>query len=603
MADHATTTIDLVNELVNAPMKAIDRLFEDYKATAASAAAAGEGSKSREFNQIVQEHLQGLLSKPGALERIPVLGHSGNHLARIKCGSLVRFRCMVQDPSYGEELHLAVAQLVNSSTGETKQVFSHYTDADHVLEEGWEVDYSSPDNVFTEREVAYCVSIPGQNEWAQLGAPAVVLEDALGKLSIGAQSTDTSGDLPQIDEKKYPLRGCEHSAALVKFHSHGRVPKVVNTIDVVGIYEFSHSPKEQGGDDVSEQGRWPCIHAILFTDVTADTLVPGLPHPVAGEHTDRRNMALAHLSSVLGGDDLAAHYLLLHLLSKTVAVQDVKVGKFSLNLVGFPLLSKDQAPAGTFALSNPATRWISGVLAQLVPRCVEIPFELKTVNSSTFLPSAESGDLQAGVLQLAVDTEIICDETCLHEGTLDDRGLRNLQALQNVILDQTLTYVYPYQSINLATNLRVLVLSNGKSILENDCDLYLSESSVAFLARINDESAASFKPLDPMHTEQIRQYLELVRHMEFSVPTEVSNDISDEYAALRREAHEKGETMMTQDDLSLVVTVARLISISKGEAELSSASWKEALALETRRGERNSQAKVARAVASANPPK
>ncbi|KAJ2022296.1 hypothetical protein IWW57_004581, partial [Coemansia sp. S610] len=287
----------------------------------------------------------------------------------------------------------------------------------------------------------------------------------------------------------------------------------------------------------------------------------------------------------------------------TVAVQDMKVGKFSLNLVGFPLSSKDQASAGTFALSNPATRWISGVLAQLVPWCVEIPFELKTVNSSTFLPSAESGDLQAGVLQLAVDTEIICDETCLHEGTLDDRGLRNLQALQTVILYQTLTYVYPYQPINLATNLRVLVLSNGKSIMENDCDLYLSESSVAFLARIDDESAASFKPLDPMHTEQIRQYLELARHMEFSVPTDVSNDISDEYAALRREAHEKGEPMMTQDDLSLIVTVARLVSISKGEPELSSASWKEALALETRRGERNTQAKAARAVASANPPK
>ncbi|KAJ2790864.1 hypothetical protein GGI18_001532 [Coemansia linderi] len=600
MADHATTTADLVSELVNAPIKVIDRLFEDYRATT----AAGEGPKSQEFNQIVQEHLQGPLSKPGALEQIPVLGNSSSHLTRIKCGSLVRFRCMVQDPSYGEELHLTVAQLVNSSTGETKQVFSHYTDADQVLEEGWEVDYSSPDNVFTEREVAYCVSIPGQNEWAQLSAPAAALEDALGKLNIGAQSTGARSDLPRVDEKKYPLRGCEHSAALVKFHTPGRVPKVASTVDVVGIYELCHGPKEQGdGDDASDKGRWPCIHAILFTDVTADTLVSGLPRPAASEHIDRRNMALAHLSSVLGGDDLAAHFLLLHLLSKTVAVQDVKVGKFSLNLVGFPLSSKDQASAGTFALSNPATRWISGVLAQLVPWCVEIPFELKTVNSSTFLPSAESGDLQAGVLQLAVDTEIICDETCLHEGTLDDRGLRNLQALQTAILDQTLTYVYPYQPINLATNLRVLVLSNGKSIMENDCDLYLNESSVAFLARIDDESAASFKPLDPMHTEQIRQYLELARHMEFSVPTDVSNDISDEYAALRREAHEKGEPMMTQDDLSLIVTVARLVSISKGEPELSSASWKEALALETRRGERNTQAKAARAVASANPPK
>ncbi|KAJ2882529.1 hypothetical protein H4R27_003386 [Coemansia aciculifera] len=599
MANNTITTADLVSELVSAPMKVIDRLFDNYKATTTT----DDGPKSREFNQTVQDHFQGLLSKPGAFERIPVFGYPSSNATKTKSGSLVRFRCMVQDPSYGEELHLSVAQLVNSATGETKQVFSHYTDADHVIEEGWEVDYGSPSNVFTERDVAYCVSIPGQNEWAQLGSSAAVLEDTLGSLNIGAQSTGESSDLPLVDEKKYPLRGCEHSAALVKFHSPGRAPQVAGTVDVVGIYELGHSPKEQGGSDASAQGRWPCIHAIFVCDITVDTLVPDLPQPVAGEHIGRRNMTLAHLGLVLGGDDLAAHYLLLHLLSKTVAVQDVKVGKFSLNLVGFPLSSKDQAPAGTFTLSNPATRWISGMLAQLVPRCVEIPFELKTVNSSTFLPSAESGDLQAGVLQLAADTEIICDETCLHEGTLDERGLRNLQALQSVILDQTVTYVYPFQPINMATNLRVLVLSNGKSILENDCDLYLSETAAAFLASIHDESAASFMPLDPMHTEQIRQYLELARHMEFSVPTEVSNAISDEYAALRREAHEKGEKMMTQAELSLIVTVARLISISKGESELTSASWKEAMALEARRGERNTQAKAARPATSADPSK
>ncbi|KAJ1880525.1 hypothetical protein LPJ71_010485, partial [Coemansia sp. S17] len=75
------------------------------------------------------------------------------------------------------------------------------------------------------------------------------------------------------------------------------------------------------------------------------------------------------------------------------------------------------------------------------------------------------------------------------------------------------------------------------------------------------------------------------------------------YAALRREAHEKGEKMMTQAELSLIVTVARLISISKGEAELSSASWKEAMELETRRSERNTLAKAARPATSADPSK
>ncbi|KAJ2437731.1 hypothetical protein GGF42_008527, partial [Coemansia sp. RSA 2424] len=445
----ASSASDLVGELINAPVNVINRLFESYKA------ASDDIPKSQEFNQTVQDHFQGLLSKPGAIDRVPAFGHSSSSPTVNKCGSLVRFRCMVQDPSYGEELHLSVAQLVNAATGETKQVFSHYTDADHALEEGWEVDYDSPNNVFSEREVVYCVSIPGQSEWAQLTPSVAALDGALGLLTIDAQATSDSDGSPKVDDKKYPLRGSTHSAALVKFHSPGHAPKVTNTVDVIGIYELSRNASEEGAD-AGEQGRWPCIHAIFLSDITVDSLVPGLPRPVAGEHLDRRNMALIHLSSVLGSDDLAAHYLLLHLLSKTVAVQDVKVGKFSLNLIGFPLSNKDQASAGTFALSNPATRWVSEMLAQLVPRCVEIPFELKTVNSSTFLPSAESGNLQSGVMQLAPDTEIVCDETCLHEGTLDERGLRNLQALQGVILDQAVTYVYPYQPIDMATSQRVL---------------------------------------------------------------------------------------------------------------------------------------------------
>ncbi|KAJ2001190.1 hypothetical protein GGI04_003837, partial [Coemansia thaxteri] len=470
-----TTTVDQVSEHINAPLKVINRIYESHRGT------VGDGQKPSEFSSVVRDHFQAVLSKPGVREQIPIFDLSGD-APRLKRGSLVRFRCMVQDPSYGEELHLSVAQLVNTATGETKLISSQYTDADHVLEEGWEVDYASASNMFTEREVAYCVSVPGQNEWARLDSPVAALEGALGSLNISTQPAlgGSSELVPVVAEKKYPLSGCKHSAALVKFYSLTSPPKVTSVVDAVGIYELGRSPRGEQDDTSEQHDSWPCIHAILVSEISVDSLVPDLPRPGASEHFERRSMCLAHLQSVLGGDDLAAHYLLLHLLSKTVAVQDVKVGKLSLNLIGFPLSSKSQedgTAVSAFALRSPATQWVSEMLAQLVPRSVEMPFELATLNSSSFLPNAEGGDLQAGVLQLAPDSEIVCDETCLHEGTLDERGLRNLQALQTVILDQTLTYVYPYQPIDMATNLRVLVLSNGKSILQNDCDLYLSDEA------------------------------------------------------------------------------------------------------------------------------
>ncbi|KAJ1860619.1 hypothetical protein LPJ73_001305 [Coemansia sp. RSA 2703] len=493
---------------------------------------------------------------------------------------------MVQDPSYGEELHLSVAQLINPATGEIKQKFSQYTDAGQMLDHDWEVDYTSPDNIFVEKEVAYCVSIPGESEWAKIGRDSN-LEYMLETMSISA---DSSGKTGAGSTKKFPLYGQSHSAALVKFYAPSSVPRVSSVIDVVGIYELGYNPREEHGEeagDVSAGAEWPCLHTIFHDPVSLDSIAPGLPDIAVGEHLDRRSMCLSYLTTVLGGDDLAAHYLLLHLLSNTVDVQGVKVGKLSLNLIGFPAAKKDTEVSGGFVLTNLASKMIGDALAQLVSRCVEIPFELKLLNKSSFLPNAESGDLHSGVLQLAHGTQIVCDETCLHEGTLNERGVRNLQALQTVILDQSVTYLYPFQPIEMGTNLRILVLSIGKSILQNDCDLYLSEPAVQFLTGISSESVGGVKPLDPMHTEQIRQYIEKARNLDFSVPKDMSDKISEQYADMRRTAHESKEKMISQTELAQTVTVARLLSVSKGESELSWESWKEACALETRRAERN----------------
>ncbi|KAJ2391871.1 hypothetical protein GGI23_005329 [Coemansia sp. RSA 2559] len=576
MTDKQTTTTSLetLHEHINSPLAVITDIGEDIQ-------------HDNGFEKIVKNRFEEVFDSQEAIERIPVFDQTSCS-GKLKNGALVRFRCMVQDPSYGEELHLSVAHIVNNDTGEAKQKFSQYTDADHILDEGWEVDYNAPDNVFTEKEVAYCVSVPGQAEWAQPEAPGSSLEGALESMAISADSASSvRGEKSQL---KFPLRGEKHASALVKFYAPSTAPKVLSVVDIVGIYELGFNAKDQGesegeGDDA--RMTWPCIHSIYHSSVGLDQLVPGLPKPVASDYADRRRMCVAHLASILGGDELAAQYLLLHLLSKTVAVQDAKVGKFSLNLIGFPGSSKDQAHPGTFSLDNAATEWMSNALGQLVPRSVEIPFDLKLLNSVSFTPNAESGDLRAGALQLAPDTQLVCDETCLHEGTLDEQGVRNLQALQTVILDQTVSYVYPYQSIEMASNLRVLVLSSGKSILQNDCDLYLSGPSVRFLSGIKDGKPTDLKPLDPMHTEQLRQYLEYARHLDFSVPKDVSDGISSEYAELRRKAHDNGSKMVSQTELALTVTVARLVSISKGERELTMESWKEACGLEERRAERN----------------
>ncbi|KAJ1780275.1 hypothetical protein LPJ77_000506 [Coemansia sp. RSA 2523] len=564
MASMTQTVPDSTTEHIRTPLAVIHKLFSMHTVETEYVAT--------DFGKLAQSHFQAVFADRQALQQVPVYDQG----RKITPGTLVRFRCMVQDPAYGEELHLAVARMTNTATGEERCAFSQYTDAEHGLGADWEVDYGAAANVFTEKEVAYCVSVPGQSAWAR-GVDDVsetALDSALESLSLSGDGNTRAG------ADKYPIPGEQHSAALVKFYAPSTAPRVSSVIDVVGVYELGANTRAQ---EAGDETAWPCIHAIYHSEVHVDDVASALPALQPEDFAARRAMCVEYVTSVLGGDDLAAQYVLLHLLSRTVRVQDAKVGKLSLNLVNVPASA---LPNTTFAFSNPASRWIGDSVSQLVPYSVRVPFDLKLLNKSSFVPNAEQGDLRAGVLQLAAGTALVCDETCLNEGTLDERGVRNLHAVQTAILSQSVTYQFPFQPVEMPTSLRILVLSAGKSILHSDCVVHISDAARRFLADV-PASAADVRPLDPMHMEQLRQYIECARHLEFGIPQAVSDVISTEYAELRRVAHERGEPMMSQEELALTVTVARLISLGKGQAELSIESWNEAVALELRRKCRN----------------
>ncbi|KAJ1939854.1 hypothetical protein FBU59_003987, partial [Linderina macrospora] len=289
-----------IRDYIDTPLDVVNKLFESHKASVDGSAHTA----AAEIGKVVQTSFQEMFSSSSALDQIPVVSGSWDN---VKPQTLVRFRCMVQDPGYGEELHLSLAQATKA--GETLHKFSQYTDRAHELDEGWQIDYSSALNVFTEKEVAYCVSVPGQRGG---------IEEAMQKLAV---------DSPKAVDGKYPLKGEPHVAALVKFYAPAHAPRASRLVDVVGVYEPGFNSKKE--DDESE---WPCVHAIFHTE-DLDTETATLS---AKEFEQRRELTLKHLAHVLGGDRLAAQFLLLHLLSHTVSVQGAKVGKYSLNLIGFP---------------------------------------------------------------------------------------------------------------------------------------------------------------------------------------------------------------------------------------------------------------------------
>lgn len=134
---------------------------------------------------------------------------------------------------------------------------------------------------------------------------------------------------------------------------------------------------------------------------------------------------------------------------------------------GFPAHEHKPEDANTplFQLNNSASKALSDVLDSLLVHTVQIPLTIDGLNKSKFTPKSVNENLEAGVLQLVEGTAVLVDETVLNEGQLVDAGVRNFQALNNLIQNQTLAYEFPYSQYDFDTDLNVITLSTSKSML------------------------------------------------------------------------------------------------------------------------------------------
>jgi hypothetical protein len=208
---------------------------------------------------------------------------------------------------------------------------------------------------------------------------------------------------------------------------------------------------------------------------------------------DVRSSLIAHLARSLGGDALAAEYVLLHVLASVTLRQEPNVvGKLTLNLQGFPeapapagagagaasgalvasAVSVGGSGAGAGAASacahapasspafrverlevgaSPAAGRVHAALASLLPREALLPLSVGKLNSIRLAPQkdAETDRMLAGVLQLPASTHLTVDATVLQPGQLETQGVLNLRELQGVIAEQAVTLRFPYHEQKL----------------------------------------------------------------------------------------------------------------------------------------------------------
>lgn len=402
---------------------------------------------------------------------------------------------------------------------------------------------------------------PGQRRAAP-GAGAGTAAAADGAEARGALARVNGGDLPCI-LKLY--EGCDLKGL-----------RLNSVVEVVGLLFFN--PKLVRPQDAAEgfeaealavnppESLVPRLHVLAGETVSPwDTLLrsPACPSAEALGRgaADVRARALGWLTEAAGGDALAAEYLLMELLSRVYARPDpVVLGRHSLNL--------SRAGPGLAAS-------VGGALARLVPHCKLLELSLDVLNDGDLRPTKdyELNRLLPGELQLADGTVLVVDETALSAGKLEHQGVQNLGALKAALSEQRYEVDFKYYQLPVECDLPSVVVSQGKSLL--GCDTVLPLASGAPPATTAITAAAE------VELNLVRAFLGTARAVEHKIGEEVSARVQEDLVRRRQ-----GNPQLGDADFSRWLTLARLFSLSRGEAELSWASWEGLQALETARLQR-----------------
>jgi Mini-chromosome maintenance replisome factor len=194
----------------------------------------------------------------------------------------------------------------------------------------------------------------------------------------------------------------------------------------------------------------PHNNPLMLENITADEQYT---------HAEIQKDLLKLFTQFMFGDEVAAHYILLHLLSNVYGrVAGEVLGKFSINLT-FQSIPKDTVVDHIKKFYN--------LVELLVPDSSYLPLTIENFNTKTFVPKKDykTNRLQPGLLQLPKHTHLVLDETKLENGKLDHAGCSAVSDLSELIRSQMINYDFQFYKIPFHTNIPIIILSEGKSLL------------------------------------------------------------------------------------------------------------------------------------------
>ncbi|KAH9951487.1 mini-chromosome maintenance replisome factor-domain-containing protein [Amylocystis lapponica] len=517
-----------------------------------------DGANADNFPRLVSDHFERVFRTSDAFKEIPTLDvlHPPDTFPD---RALVRFRAMVQDTSPSAEIYLS-----ESSAGGLG---------------GWGLSpvttEGSDDIKYSETTVLWAVNVPGESAWSA--------EELDGTESH--QERQASASSTQALVHKYPFPSLPHIGVQVKLYDRDDLDrfKATDIVTFVGI--LSTDPLSTTLDSPVDV---PTLHVLFSRTHSHGLLCRRYPRPEAPLSTDgtsatyqtpartRENLIAWIADEALGGDREAADWVLLTCIAR-VQSRNPPLLPPSLTLAHFP--PPPAVPSTGTPLDAPVPT-LSAILSLLLPLAHTLPLSLSMLNSSAFMPESKEEDLHSGRLQLPRGTVLLVTEGGVQEGKLIDRGVRNVQALQEVLSAQTLAYVFPFSQFTFHTDISCVVLSEGSKSVFFKTDLSVPLKYAASPAAVS----SLYKPVEdivlppPAQLEAFRDLVVGARAGKVGVCEETSEYIQRDFVRERQR-----DKTVTSEDLIRRMTVAKLYALSKHETNLSVDMWERAKSFDERR--------------------
>ncbi|KAE8706458.1 Mini-chromosome maintenance complex-binding protein [Hibiscus syriacus] len=410
------------------------------------------------------EVFRNFLFQESGLSKVPIL--NPKTLRWAQHNSLVRYRGMIQD-MLGNEFYVGAYKDGGSSWRTNK-----FTDVSQYPME------SPSDTCIWERRLLYCIPVPGHSSWTEPSCDMDSNSSSSQSREKRRRMNDEDGDpmdlVPEDEVKSSPIAkkmredghpstspepmdlktaSSSSTMSMFQFDDKDNLPCLVKIYDspesdlklndvfeFIGVltFDLEFAVEKDDNDELSNglyddalvhmpPNKVPCLHCIVHRKLAVHDFLPGSPIMEPKPHLVKeiREGLFLHLKAVLGYDGVAAHFMLLHLLSKVhTRVDDVAVGKLSLNLIG---LNKESASVFGTRLSE--------TFKNLLPFTNFMPLTLEYLNSTSLAPKKDyqTNRLIPGVLQLPEGSHLMVDETQLESGSLNSVGIENTKLLKNLI--------------------------------------------------------------------------------------------------------------------------------------------------------------------------